>query len=390
MEYGRDNYQGLQRAGEALEEESPVFVPRVWEMKIRMSWANITPNAKKYVKNVLDRGWLSYSLYQPRFEKEVAERHSAKHGIFVNSGTDALRISLATLKEIYKWPDNADVIIPAVTFVATANAVLQTGLRPVFADVESSTANIDPTRIATRISSTTVAVLAVHLFGLPANMPALTRLCTEKKLRLIEDSCETFGVHTLEGDMACFSFYMSHHVSTGVGGMILTNSDKYEKVARSYMNHGRIDDGSHFQFGRSGYSSRCTEMEAALGIAALETFDKDLKKRRYLAERYYNALFELDQFQLAPLRPEHSWMFFPVLLRQSKRDKLLNHLRANEVESREAMPLINQPVFKDLYKKGSCPNAENWTKNGLLLPLHPLMSEKDVDYVCSSVRKFFA
>lgn len=345
-----------------------------------MAWANITPHAKRYVKNVLDRGWLSRSLYIPRFEKEVADLHGAKYGILVNSGTDALRISLATLKEIHKWPDQSEIIIPSVTFVATVNAVLQNGLRPVLAEVDLSTGNLDWTKIP--VSKSTVAVLPVHLFGLPCPIP-------KTHLKVVEDSCETFGVHKLAGDMACFSFYMSHHVSTGVGGMILTNDARYEKVARSYMNHGRIDDGTHFKFGRSGYSSRITEMEAALGIAALEHFDADLRQRESLAHLYWLKLPSV-RLQLSSNFPDqHSWMFYPVLLKAGSRDKLLAYLRERGIESREAMPLINQPAFKDLYKKGSCPNAENWTKNGLLLPLHPLLKEKDVEFICKTVKGFF-
>lgn len=361
-----------------------------------MAWAKVSPNAKKYVKNVLDRGWLGYSLYMPRFEKEVAEIHGAKYGILVNSGTDALRIALATLKELHKWPKDAEVIIPGVTFVATANAVLQNGLKPVFADVQLETANIEPREIATRVTPMTRAVLAVHLFGLPANMPALIEVCQRYKLKLLEDSCETFGVHKLQGDMAAFSFYMSHHVSTGVGGMILTKNEQYARIARSYMNHGRIDDGTHFQFGRSGYSSRITEMEAALGIASLEKFNEGLKQRRKLADLYYDRILELEVHHLMPKAyANHSYMFYPILIHgmyvnaTGKRDKLLLYLRKHGIESREAMPLINQPVFKDLYKKGSCPNAETWTANGLLLPLHPLMSEQDVERVCGVVKRFF-
>lgn len=348
-------------------------------MNITMAWSNLTPNSKKYVKNVLDRGWLSYSLYMPRFEKEVAERHGAKHGILVNSGTDALRISLATLKEIHKWKDGSEVIVPALTFVATVNAVLQNNLKPIFTDIDLLTANL---RLDSVRAGSAVASLPVHLFGLPTPIP-------KTKFKVIEDSCETFGVHALQGDMACFSFYMSHHVSTGVGGMILTNSDPYARVARSYMNHGRIDDGSHFQFGRSGYSSRITEMEAALGIAALEHFDEDLGKRRRLAWAYMDGLEGIPQLQVTLDNPQHSWMFFPICLTIGSRDKLLAHLRKAGIESREAMPLINQPVFKDLYTPGSCPNAEHWTHNGMLLPLHPQMTEKDVAFVCKTVKRFF-
>lgn len=356
-----------------------------------MSWANLSPNAKKYVKNVLERGWLSYSLYMPRFEKEVAQLHGAKHGIVMNSGTDALRISLATLKEVYRWNSNSEVIVPAVTFVATVNAVIQNGLKPVFADVDPLTCNLDLQKTAPRIGKRTVAIIPVHLFGLPVAMPAVTKIANAHHLKVIEDSCETFGVHTLKGEMAAFSFYVSHHVTTGVGGMILTQSDQYAKIARSYMNHGRIDDGSHFEFGRSGFSSRITEMEAALGIAALEHLDKDLEQRRTLARWYITLLSDQAQkLQITPYSQNHSWMFYPVLLKErAKRNALMRYLRENEIESREAMPLINQPVFRALYRKGSCPNAETWTQNGILLPLHPLMKEKDVEYVCDTVKRFF-
>lgn len=128
-------------------------------------------------------------------------------------------------------------------------------------------------------------------------------------------------------------------------------------------------------------------MEAALGLAALENFEQDLKKRRVLGKLYAQALSGFGQS--GDLRPNHSLMFFPILLLKGCRDKLLRYLRARKIESREAMPLINQPVFKSLYKPGSCPNAETWTANGLLLPLHPLMTQKDVERVCDAVKGFF-
>jgi perosamine synthetase len=332
--------------------------------KITMAQTNLSENAWKYVNDTLASGWLSRKTYIPRFEEEVAERHGAKYGIAVSSGTDALKISLAILKETGGWPDRTKVIVPALTFVATVNAVLQNNLAPIFCDVDKETGNID-----FKTKTDEKAIVPVHLFGLPAEMPK------DKNLKVVEDSCETFGVHKLKGDMACFSFYVSHHVSTGVGGMILTNSGEYEKLARSYMNHGRIDDGTHFEFGRVGYSSRMTELQAALGCAALERFDEDLEKRRGLAKKY------LDYFPEVKWRDNHSWMFFPLLL-EGDRTELMAHLLEKGIESREAMPLINQPIFKKLYEKGSCPNAEIWTENGILLPLHPKMTEDDVAYVC--------
>jgi dTDP-4-amino-4,6-dideoxygalactose transaminase len=353
-------------------------------MTVTMSWADINADAKRKVKDVLDSGWLSRRKYIPRFEEKIARLHDAKRGIFMNSGTDALRISLMTLKEIHKWRNGDEIIIPGLTFVATANAVLQSGLKPVFADVQRETGNIEPSQIASRITRLTRAVIVVHLFGLPADMRAVMRIARTGSLKVIEDSCETIGVHRVAGDMACFSFYQSHHVQCGVGGMIVTNSPTYESVARSYMNHGRIDDGSHFKFGRIGYSSRATELEAALGLVSLNGLTKNLSVRRALAFQYNERLWNVGK----SVFERSSWMFYPLLLQPGLRDKLLAYLRKNRIESREAMPLINQPCYKGLYKKGDCPNVEEWTENGILLPLHPLMKLKDVDYVCDTIQRF--
>ena len=358
-------------------------------MRVTMSWADITPTSKAYVNDVLNSGWLSRKTMIPRFEKEIAELHGGKYGVFMNSGTDALRISLLTLKEVYGWQNGDEVIIPGLTFVASANAVLQSGLSPVFVDVQRETGNIEPSQIATHVTPLTRAVLAVHLFGQPASMPAVMSVAKKYNLRIVEDSCETVGVHRLEGDMACFSFYVSHHVQCGVGGMMVTQNAKHERVARSYMNHGRTDDGSHFEFSRIGYSSRATEMEAALGLAGLETLSENLDKRRDLASQYLAQLMFIPALNIPAFQNSHSWMFMPITLRSGNRDKLLRRLKACGIESREAMPLINQPCYKGMYKKGSCPNAEFWTANGLLLPLHPLMDKKQMDYVCKTLREFF-
>lgn len=358
-------------------------------MKVTLSCSQISPQAKSYVMDVLASGWLSRRKYIPIFEKRIAKMHGGKQGVFVNSGTDALRIALLTLKEMNGWQNGDEVIIPGLTFVATANAVLQSGLKPVFADVQMQTGNIEPSQIAKRLTPLTRAVLAVHLFGQPANMPAVMQIARKKKLKVIEDSCEAVGVHDLTGDMACFSFYQSHHIQCGVGGMIVTNSPKYECVARSYMNHGRIDDGTHFRFGRIGYSSRATEMEAAIGVANADSFSHNLQRRRSLAFRYFDNLLLEKELNIPEPSRLHSWMFMPLTLRSGNRDKLLKYLRHHGIESREAMPLINQPCYEGLYERGSCPNAEFWTEKGLILPCHPLMDNEQVDHVCNTVKRFF-
>ncbi len=360
-------------------------------VKITMSWADINQQSKDNLSEVIETGWLSRHKFIPQFETAFSGLHGAKRGIFMNSGTDALRISLLTLKEIYGWRNGDEVIIPGLTFVATANAVLQSGLSPKFVDVQKETGNIEPKMIVSRLTRSTRAILAVHLFGLPADMPAVMQIARSNRLRVVEDSCEAVGVHRLAGDMACFSFYLSHHVQCGVGGMIATNSANYERVARSYMNHGRVDDGTHFRFGRIGYSSRATEMEAALGMGALKDLPNKFSERMNLAYIYDAQLRDVRELQINSSYHrivDSSWMFYPIVVKRGSRDKLMRYLRKNGIESREAMPLTNQPCYKKIYKKGSCPNAEWWAENGLLLPLHPRMSAFDVGDVCRVIRKF--
>jgi dTDP-4-amino-4,6-dideoxygalactose transaminase len=190
--------------------------------------------------------------------------------------------------------------------------------------------------------------------------------------------------------MMALSFYMSHPVATGVGGMLLTNDEADASVARSLMNHGRIDDGSHFQFGRLGSSSRVTELEAAIGVGALERYDENLARRRDIALWYDKALESANVERVNRERHgTHGFMFYPIRVPWG-REELMGVLRRAGMESREAMPLINQPVYRETYEKGPrCPNAEIWTKNGLLLPLHPQMTADDVGRVGETVERFY-
>ena len=358
-------------------------------MKIKMAWADIDKTAKAYVNDVLDSGWLSRRKYMPRFESEMAKLHGQKYGLMVNSGTDALRIALATLKEVHRWPDRSEVIIPSVTFVATANVVLQNGLLPKFVDVDRFTYNIKPDQIARQITPSTVAVIAVHLFGLPADMPAIMQIAQVNKLKVIEDSCETIGVHKIVGDMAAFSTYMAHMIQTGVGGVLTTSNPIYECVARSYMNHGRTDNPNKFEFERIGYSSRVTEMEAALGCAQLERFEDILTKRNEIAWELWNKLIMEPYIQCPIITKANSWMLFPIVMLKGNRDKMMSYLLERGIESRQMMPLTNQKPYRHLVKKGEFTVAEWINRNGFCLPCHQLITDKEIDYMAETVNSFF-
>lgn len=362
-------------------------------MRIKMAWADFGPTEKQYLNDVIDSGWISRRKYLPRFEQSIAKMHGQKFGLMMNSGTDALRIALATLQEVHQWKKDSEVIVPAVTFVATVNCVIQTGLRPVFVDVDPFTYNMEPRKIVPAIGKNTVAVMPVHLFGLPADIVAVTTIAKSYRLKIIEDSCETMGVHKIQGDMAAFSTYMAHMIQTGVGGVLTTNNPVYDKIARSYMNHGRSDNPNKFEFERIGYSSRATEMEAALGCAQLERFPQILAKRQSIAKRIESGLRKarLHAFmQLPHSCCPNSWMLYPMVLFNRSRDRFMEYMLKKGIETRQMMPLINQKPYQHLVKKGQFPIAEAINEYGVCLPCHQKLSHEDVDFMVDCVKGFFS
>src|SRR3990167_2528261 len=199
----------------------------------------VTRKQKRLIKEVLKSGRLTYGDKTRELERRFAEIHGAKYAIFTSSGTAALKISLHALKDKHGWKDGSEVIIPAVTFVATMNAVLMNNLIPVLVDVEKETANIDARLIEKAITLKTVAILPVHLLGQPADMDEIMRIANKYKLRVVTDSCETMFVNKHVGDTTCFSTYIAPHLVTGVGGLILTNDKKLATTMRSILFHGR-------------------------------------------------------------------------------------------------------------------------------------------------------
>ncbi|MCL5412863.1 MAG: DegT/DnrJ/EryC1/StrS family aminotransferase, partial [Candidatus Marsarchaeota archaeon] len=250
---------------------------------------------KKLVKRVLDSNRLSYGPMTKSFEKRFAQLHDSRFAIFTNSGTSCLQIAIAALKEKYNWKDGDEIIVPSTTFVATPNTVIYNNMKPVFVDVDPHTFNINVKKIEEKVTEKTVAIIAVHLLGLPADMGPILDLAKKYGLKVIEDSAETMfasykgrRVGSI-GAIGCFSTYVAHHIVTGVGGLCTTSDPELAVIIRSLANHGRdsiyinIDDDSkrngkqlneiiarRFNFVRYGFSYRCTEIEAAIGLGQLK------------------------------------------------------------------------------------------------------------------------
>lgn len=370
---------------------------------------------------VLDSNRITSGPMMSRFEAEVAALHDRRFGLMSNSGTSALQIALGALKEMHGWSDGDEVLVPAVTFVATSNVVMYNNLVPVFVDVEPKYFTIDPAAIEARITPRTRAIMPVHLAGLPCDMDPILDIARRHDLRIVEDSAETMfsryrgrAVGSF-GEVGCFSTYAAHIITTGVGGICISDDPEVHVVMKSIMNHGRdsiyirIDDDAgltgadlfqvadrRFSFVRLGHSFRCTEMEAALGIAQLEERQFHWDRRQRTANRFHAALSSLEgRLQLPAVRPdaEHAYMFFPLVLtdQSDSRADLIAFLEERGVETRYLLPLINQPVYRSMFGNldAQFPVAARLNVSAFYIGCHPEMTDDDADYVIACLQSFF-
>ena len=389
------------------------------EREIGVGGFAVSPLARRYVNEALDSNRLSYGPFHRRFEAAFAAEHDSKFSVFCNSGTSALQIALQALKEKHGWADGDEVIVPAVTFIATSNIVLHNRMVPVFADVDPLTYTLDPVKFEAAITPKTRAVIPVHLLGLPADMDPILAIARKRGLSVIEDSAETMfarykgrKVGSL-GDIGCFSTYIAHYIVTGVGGLATTSDPDLQVRLRSLMNHGRdsiylsIDDGKgakgdqlheivakRFQFVSVGHSYRATELEAALGLAQLEEKDGIYAARTGMAKRLSAGLKEFeDRLQLptCPADRDHSFMLYGLVLHGEDKTALINFLEDRGIETRDMLPLLNQPVYKKLFGdiESKFPVAKSLNRSGFYIGCHQYLTPSDADYVVEQFRAFF-
>ncbi len=375
----------------------------------------------EYVQEVLRSGRLTYGPFSRRFEQAVADAHARRFALFCNSGTSALQVALHALKRRHGWKDGDEVVVPALTFVATVNVVLQNGLRPVFVDVDPEHFDLDPALLEERIGPRTRAVMPVHVCGQPADMEPIMEIAGRRALHVLEDACEAMFVSYRGrpvgsfGEAACFSTYVAHVITTGVGGLAACDDPELATAIRSLFNHGRdgiylaMDDDDtadpervreimtrRFSFVDVGYSYRATELEAALGLAQVERRDAVLARRRANAERLTAGLSDLaDILALPAPRPGsgHAWMMYPIVVRDPAvdRDDLLVHLESRRVETRYLLPLLNQPVYRRLFGdlEPDHPVAAGLNRRAFYVGCHPGIGKAELERMVTAFRSYF-
>lgn len=346
-----------------------------------------------YVTDCIKSGWVSsLGKYVQDFESQFAAYCETDYGVAAFNGTVALHLLAATLN----LGPGDEVIMPSLTYVATANAFRYSGAVPIFVDSERDTWNIDPATVEAAITPRTKAIIAVHLYGHPADMDPLRTIADRHGLLLLEDAAEAHGacykgrrVGGL-GDASIFSFYGNKIITTGEGGIIVTNNRDWADRAYFLENQGRYPENPYWH-PELAYNYRMTNIQAAIGLAQLERIEEMLAIRRRNAAHYNRRLAEIPGLTLPPQKPwaENVFWMYSVIVEDEfglSRDELRTRLRAQGIDSR---PFFYPVHHLPMYNTGqSLPVAEELSQQGLNLPSGATLTAEQVDYICDTLGNF--
>jgi dTDP-4-amino-4,6-dideoxygalactose transaminase len=374
--------------------------------EIPLSKPDIGSDEMELVEQVLRSGRLAIGPMTEEFEELVARRVGRTHGVAVSSGTAGLHLLLEALNV---GPGD-EVITTPFSFVASSNCILQTGATPVFVDIHPISLNMDPNKLEAALSPRTRAVLAVEAFGNPAHMEQYRSFAARHEIPLIEDSCEGLGGSWKGcpigafGRAGVFGFYPNKQITTGEGGMIVTDDDALADLCRSMRNHGRPVSSSNANIAtgptqalhhvRMGYNYRMSELHAAVGVAQMRRLDSLLAKRTQVARMYMQKLRGKQDVMLQTV-DEHtsmSWFVFVVRLSheytREERDRIVAGLRRHDIGAADYFPCIHlQRHYRERYgyETGRFPIAESISSRTIALPFHTMMTAQEVDYVVQTL-----
>lgn len=344
-------------------------------------------NELKYLADCINSGWISSAgIFVDKFEKDFASYIGCKHAVAVSNGTVALHLALAALG----IGQGDEVIIPTLTFAATANAVLYTGAKHVLVDVDKEIWNIDPDLIEDAISEKTKAIIPVHLYGHPCDMDRIVKIAQKYNIAVIEDAAEAHGAEYKckkvggIGTVGCFSFYGNKIITTGEGGMCVTNDSILAEKMKKLRDHG-MNKTQKYWHDEVGFNYRLTNIQAAVGVAQLERIDFFLARKRRNAKLYHEYLCDVEGLVL-PIEKHWAkspfWMY-SILLRsedyQISRDGLIESLKKEGIDSRPFFfPLHKMPPYK---QNGEFLVAERISSSGLSLPSSVTLTVEQIEYV---------
>lgn len=376
-------------------------------MKIPITKPLLGEEEEKAAGLVLHSGWVVQGPKVAEFERIVANYVGVRHAIATSNCTTALHLALM----LCGVGPGDEVIIPSFTFIATANAVRYTGATPVFADIDPRTYNLDPHSAEAGITPRTKAIMPVHQIGLAADMDRINQLARKRGLIVIEDGAPALGA-TYKGarvgglgNPTCFSFHPRKVITTGEGGMILTNDDVLAERARILRTHGmslsdlarhQADNVLIEEYREMGYNYRLTDLQGAIGIEQMNRLDFILNRRKALARRYNEALAHLDWLQLPFSSDEvpHSYQSYMVQIRPEApktREQTMQELAAEGIATRRGVMAIHlEPAYRNGYSQGELTVTERAARETLLLPIYSTMSEVEQEYVIDHLLKVWS
>ena len=364
------------------------------QKQIPLSLPYLDGREQELVAEVLGSGRLSLGPTGPRFEQMLAERVGARFAAAVSSGTGGLHL----LVKSAGIGRGDEVITTPFSFAASTNCFLYEGATPVFAEIDPVTWNIDPEALKAAITPKTKAIVAVDIFGYPCELDPIRKIADEHGLALIDDACEALGAEYKgkpvggQGVPAVFAFYPNKQMTTGEGGIVVTDSEQEWRLIKSLSNQGRGDDGPWLEHVRLGYNYRLDDLSAALGIGQLEKLDRILELRAQVAERYRTLLAGLDGVELpAPDDAEHnrSWFVFVVEVAPGiDRERVIEFLTREKVSTSRYLPCIHlQPYMRERFgfAEGLCPRAEDLSRRTVALPFYTALEAEDQERVVATL-----
>ena len=368
----------------------PVNIPRLYSEE------------KKNIIQCIKTNWISSEgKFVKDFEESFSKFNNRKYGIAVSSGTAALEVAVKSLN----LRKNSEVIIPSFSIISTALCVIKLGLKPVLVDCDINTWNANPDEILKKISKKTSAIIITHIYGLPVNLAKIIKIAKKKNIKIIEDAAELIGQKYKNkicgsfGDLSTFSFYANKHITTGEGGMIVTNDKRlYEKCkslrnlsfSKSYFeryNHNDI-----------GWNYRMTNLQAAIGCGQLKNIKKIIKRKREIGNLYFEKLKNNKNLLLQENKNSYSkniYWVFGILIRNNKkykRNKMMKKLLKYGIDTRPFFLSMNkQKIFKKmkLFKRDKMKNSEYLSNNGFYVPSGLALKNNEIIYICNLINKFF-
>lgn len=381
------------------------------KIKVPLSRPDITEKEIEAILAVIKTPYLSLGPKHREFEETIAEYIGVKYAVSVSSGTAGLHLAIRALG----IKDGDEVITTPFSFISSSNVMLFERARPVFVDIDPRTLNIDPQNIEKFFESRydfdgeilknrqtrakVKAILPVHIFGQPCDMDRIMQIAERYNLKVVEDVCEAMGaeykgkkVGTF-GEASVFAFYANKQITTGEGGMIVSNDEKIAKLCRSMRNQGRDESSAWLVHRRLGYNYRLDEMSAALGIAQMRRIKEILLARKKIADVYNERLKDLKDIEIPyiSLSVKMSWFVYVIRIKEKiNRDKVIEHLQKKGIECRAYFPPIHlQPFYRKMFgfKEGDFPITEKVSKSTIALPFYNNLAEKQVDYVCENLKE---